>query len=60
MGQSISISLLFHISYNTEVRGLLQLTQQLGRNGDTYPTKYPLPPHIRFLLCMDFGGEYSG
>lgn len=38
MGQSTGILLLFHISNNMEGRAHLQLMQQLGRNGDTYPT----------------------
>lgn len=39
MGQFTGILLLFHVSNNMEGRAHLQLMQQLGRNGNTYPTE---------------------
>lgn len=57
MGQSIGIPLLFHVSSNTEVRGPLQLMQQLGRCGDIYPTKYPFFPSQKVSSVHGFWGR---
>lgn len=57
MGQFIDIPLLLHVSYNPELSGPLQLRQQVGRNGDTYLTKYTFLPSQKVSSMHGFWGR---